>query len=266
MATSFSLVVLLRSSRHSICLASAMSAVVDSVTVTTPELPSGVTFLHWETVAGRKYIKLAKADSKIVRLITNHGHGSERSLAHTSIIEELIKCRNERRSQLLEENQQKAAKAAGLPKEDLGIDTAPPAKKSKSKALAAALPEVIDVQTPAREGVDSIVMSVMLGSPTAPLWIELSDKNVDFIRKYAAAEIEAGDFKRSRVKDRDVKVSSPSPNVVWAYDRGSFRAKVKHEDGSVHFKDFKPESMSSEDLSLAGASAARFVASSRDDL
>ena len=241
-----------------------MSAVVDSLTVITPELPSGVTFLHWETVAGRKYIKLAKSDPKIVRLITNHGHGNERALAHTNIIEELIKLRNECRSKLVEENKHSAAVAAGQSKEDLGIDAEPPAKKSK--ALDVALPEVIDVQTPGREGVDPIVMSVMLGSPTAPLWMELSTQNVDFIRKYAAADIEAGDTKRSRGKERpeDEKIVSPSPNVVWAWDRGSFRARVKCDDGRVKFKDFKPESMSSEDVSLAGASAARFVTSHRD--
>ena len=243
-----------------------MSAVVDSLTVTTPELPSGVTFLHWEVVAGRKYIKLAKSDPKIIRLLTNHGHGNERSLAHTSIIEELIKLRNERRSKLMEENKQSAAAAAGKPQEDLGldldIDAQLPAKRSKT--LQVALPEVIDLQTPAREGVDAIVMSVMLGSPTSPLWVELSTQNVDFVRNYVASEIEAGDIKRSRAKDRpeDERVVPPAPNVVWAWDRGSFRARVKNDDGRVKFKDFKPESMSSDDLSVAGTSAARFAAAS----
>ena len=237
-----------------------MSAVLDSVTVTTPEFPSGVTFLHWDTVCGRKYVKMAKSDPKVIRLITNHGHGNERSLASTDIIEQLIKLRNERRSKLLEDGKQRAA-AASLHKEDLGIDQAPPAKRSK--VVEVDLPEVIDVQTPAMEGVEPIVMSVMLGSPSAPLWMELSTQNVDFVRKYAAAEISAGDTKRSRGKEQPEieQIVSASPKVVWAKDRCSFRARVKSDDGRVKYKDFKPASMSPDDVSQAGASAARYVAS-----
>ena len=240
-----------------------MSAVLDSVTVTTPDFPSGVTFLHWETVCGRKYIKMAKSDPKVIRLITNHGHGNERSLASTGIIEKLINIRNERRSKLVEDAKQSAA-AARRPKEDLGIDQAPPAKRSK--AVEVDLPEVIDVQTPAMEGVDPVVMSVMLGSPTAPLWMELSTQNVDFVRKYAAAEINAGDTKRSRGKEQpeSEQIVSASPMVVWARDRRSYRARVKGDDGRVKYKDFKPASMSPDDVSQASASAARYVASFRE--
>ena len=79
-----------------------MSALVESITVTTPDIPGGVTFILWETVGDRKYIKLSKADSKIIRLLTGHGNGTERSLAHTNILEDLIKVRNGRRLELIE--------------------------------------------------------------------------------------------------------------------------------------------------------------------
>ena len=242
----------------------AMSALVESITVITPDLPGGVTFTSWETVAERKYIKISKADTKIIRLITGHGIGHERALAYTSIVEDLIKLREKRRLELIE---QKLPSKTAKPKEDLELDTAPPSKKAKTApALEIILPEVVDVVTPEINGVQPIVISLILGQPTSPLWIELSGKNVDYIRDVASAQMEHGGIKRNRSKDRPdaPQVESPSQNVIWAWDRGTFRAKVRQDDGRVTFKDFRPQSSATVDIEEAGKQAAAFVASSSD--
>ena len=240
-----------------------MSAVRDSITITTPELPGGVTFLEWREVANRRYLKVSKCDSKIVRLLTNHGNGTERALAGTSIIEDLLKLRNNRRQKLLEANRESEEAAAGKPADDLGLDEMPMSKRPRA-ALQAALPDAVDVQTPQIESVQSISMSVLLPATTA-LWMEMTGENIDYLRAVVKIQMSEGSIHRSRCREQGVDSavvapSAPSTHVVWAWDRGSFRARVKSDDGRVKHKDFRPESTAAPAIEEAGEAAARYVA------
>ena len=194
--------------------------------------------------------------------MTGHGVGSERALAHTSIIEDITKIRNQKHDQRLQRSAVAEADALGAVPDDLGLD-APLAPKRMRSSLAVALPDVIEIQAPAVEGVEALPMLVLKGASKQALWVELTTANVDYLCACVSAHIAKGDVKQpapGQQRPVDEKVAAPAAGVVWAVDRCAFRARFI-ENGKPKSKDFRPTSSDASDIKQAATAAVLFVAS-----
>ncbi len=218
-----------------------MCTIQESIDVHFPDC-TPVRIKHWVEVEGNKYVKIAKSDASMVRLLTGQGVGASRALARTNIVETLISLRNSMSEELLRASLPEASKA----EEDLGMVADDPRHLAKRRRrLAGALPDVLEIEAPALGDIASIRMNVLRQRPDQPLWVELVPENLDYLRAYVLSQIEAGDVKQpapgeSRSSDAP---KSPAPGVIWATDRSSFRARYKDTDGDKKTKDFKQSSL-----------------------
>ena len=161
-----------------------MVSIEDSICVILPDSPLPI-FLHpLQIVDNRKFIKIAKGDHKIIRLLSSHSSSNERGLTKTSVIEDLIVLRNTKRCELLH---QPAEQEQGP--EDLGIDSAPAVKRRKVSDLE--LPEVVQLEAPAIGRAGSTSMRVLMTKVGAPLSIEATADNIDYLREAIAEQISA---------------------------------------------------------------------------
>ena len=220
----------------------AMCSISDVVQVTFPDA-APIVLRNFERRGDAKFLKLAKSDPTVVRLITGHGVGEARMLAKTNIIEQLVVARNNKRQELLD-GFAAATGAAGA--EDLGVDDDEPLPKKKPRRFDAQLPEIISIIGPSVEGVAGRSMNVLMARPEQALWVEISCANFDYIRDVATCQIESGAVQVAAPganRGAEDRVPKPCRNVVWAYDRKSFRARFKDEEGARHTKDFKQASL-----------------------
>ena len=197
---------------------------------------------HWIEVDGNKFVKIAKSDCSVVRLLTGQGVGSYRALARTDIVECLIARRNAKLDELLNESLHDTHQA----QEDLGVEVENPRHKSKRmRRYAGALPEIVEIEAPGLEGLQPIQMNVLRQRPDQPLWVELVPENLDYLRAYVLAQINAGNVKQPAPGENrsENEPKPPASGVIWARDRDAFRARFKDETGTRRTKDFKQSSL-----------------------
>lgn len=218
-----------------------MCTIQETIDVVFPEY-APVRIKHWVEVDGNKFIKIVKSDGSVVRLLTGHSVGASRALARTDIVEALISLRNTRVDELVKASLPESNLAA----RDLGVGPEHPRHTAKRmRRYAGQLPEVIEIEAPACKDVSSVKMNVLRQRPDQPLWVELVPENLDYLRAYVCAQIEAGDVKQPAPGENRAEgvPSSPAPGVVFARDRNAYRTRFKDEDGSRHTKDFKQQSL-----------------------
>ena len=242
-----------------------MVTIVESITVQASWLHGhGVTLQAWTRKHDTKFFRLTKADPQVVRLLTGHGIGCTRQLARTDIIETLM-AERERVRELLIDKQSDAVQKP--PHDDLGID-APLPKKTRKASIAGALPEEVTIDAPSVGDCDGKAMKVLLGElPLSPLYVELTSDNVEYLYKFVSVQIGAGQVEprpRSKRCDED-KVETPASNIVWAFDRGAFRARYRGDDGAWKTKDFRPVESEEPAASSAADQAATFMKSRKDE-
>ena len=176
----------------------------DDAVLATMTLPDGkkqtVVLKHVAVVDSIRFIRLGKADSSIVKLMTGKGIGSDRVLGSTNIFETLVNIRDAEQDSLNEVvDEPKVDKV-----EDLGLD-APIPKKKRTLSSSGTLSDVLTISAPSRAGVvEGIRMRVL---PTtskrgAVLWVELNDTNIEYLRAVIADQIENVDVDRSVKRGR----------------------------------------------------------------
>lgn len=238
-----------------------MATVETSVTVTAPWLSKGVTLQSWVQKGESKFCRICKSDALIVRLLTGHGIGTARQLARTNVIEHLLRLREKKRADACES----AEKAESSKAEDLGIDA--PLPKRKKAALSSVLPDIVTIDSPPIHGVGGITMKVLLGDhPLAPLFVELTSENIDYLHAYAQAQIDEGTVHcptPGSGKPQENKIEPPATGVIWSFERGAFRARYLDEFGRKRTRDFRPENDEQPSSSTAADAAAMFVASQK---
>jgi hypothetical protein len=171
-------------------------------------------------VEGMTFVKLAKTDQRIARLLLGRSSAGERPLAKTDILESLIALRNEHTNGL-----QAAARA---PVEDLGLDEPQPASK-KHKIDKSTFPLYIEIQGPAVEGVDAMAIKVLPEVGHAALWAELTPEVMDYLAKVAQHQIQTS----SRPKVERQSKTSGVKGMSFAASRGQYRAR--REDGTERY-------------------------------
>ena len=239
-----------------------MAIVHETISVSAPWLGDGrqsVVLNSWIQKVDSKYFKVSKSDPGIVRLLTGHGVGATRQLAHTNIVELLMKEREAQRDALTERIELDGANA---PIEDLGLDT--PCAKRRKGASKGALPEIVSIVGPSFGDVAGIPMKVIMSEfPLQPLYVELLPDNVEYMHAFAIAQIDAGLVHRKAPgieKPPEDKVPSPAKGVVWVWDRNCFRARYKDADGANRTKDFRVQEGESAAQSSAADAASLFAA------
>lgn len=244
-----------------------MVSIEDSICVFVPDSPLPI-FLHpLQIVDNRKFIKIAKGDHKIIRLLSSHSSSNERGLTKTSVIEDLIALRNTKRRELL---QQPSEQEQGP--EDLGIDSAPAVKRHKVSDLD--LPEVVQLEAPAIGRAGSTSMRVLMAKVGAPLNIEATNDNINYLREAIAEQIsatsnldglgeavpKAGPSSGSGVgtePSEDPVIPSAGPGITFVKSRQAYRVRFK-DKGQTRWKDFRAASLEVHDLTEASQEALRF--------
>lgn len=209
-----------------------MATITDSVTITfdgTRSVSLDVVFVN-----STKFIKLRKSDAQVERMLTGLCVRSARRLTRTDIIEQIISLRNNKREKLIEAAEQAAV---GAPAHDLGMDTTAPSKRRRS--MQGVLPEIVEITTPSIGHIDGINMKVLMGDPIAPLLVEVTEQNVDYLKGYTEEQLRQSEaaVNTARVAGQ---IPAPCTGVVWSEQRWSFRARYK-VNGQIKTKDFRPE-------------------------
>ena len=210
-----------------------MCTIEDSITVSTPDCQS-VTLTNLVAHGPDKFAKFTKSSRLIEKLLAGKSCKGERVLAATDVLETLISLRNSKREQLLQGGDEGAA-------EDLGLDgDTPCVSKKRRRQLKASLPSVVAIDAPSLDDVDGVRMKVLMNRPDEPLWIHLTVENLNYLRAYCSLQIEGRHSRQPRFqRPKDEIVEAPAPGVVWAWDRSSYRARFKDEEGHRRTRDFK---------------------------
>jgi hypothetical protein len=197
-----------------------MCSVIATLHVRAPWLPDGVDIRDVADVAGIKFIKLAKSNPRIVRLLTGQSTGTKRP--DTSIIDSVVKLRNVKRSELLA---LAMSDRDGGDVGDLGLDSQPQGKRAKT--LAVVLPEIVEIRVPG----STTSIKVMMSSPHSPLWVEASPLTINILHSLTDGADDDDD-------DHIDKSPAVTGKVIWDSKRNAFRARWQ-DDGKEKTKDFK---------------------------
>ena len=177
------------------------------------------------------YVKLETGRSEICRLLDQpinqrKEKGKGRKLRFTSIIETIIKIRDDHVMSIVKEFENKDVKI------DLGID-GPPKRKiplvdgkrsvarwSQSPEVLAILPTVIDIDAPAVGEVPPCTFSVRVATKAGmPLYVHLRQEVIDYFAAVIKLQIGNGDTHRKRCSvDDDQKVDCPK-GYSFSYKR-----------------------------------------------
>jgi len=237
-----------------------MAAIEEAIRVALPD--NQAVFLHpLQVVGGRRFFKVCKGDHKIARLLVGSFVCTERGLTGTTILEDLISMRNQKRQELLD------AKETGNQREGLGIDSAPAQKRRKLSHFE--LPEVIQLDTPRVGPVQGIRMHVILGKSGTSLSIEATEANINYLRSVVAEQLSTAsvdDGAEGMAEQQSGTAAQPSelapipsagPGITWVKSRQAYRVRYK-EDGQTRWKDFRSASLEAHDLYEASHRAAAF--------
>ena len=173
---------------------------------------SGVTYIHCSTVP-----------KCIASLFVGRGNGGgveERRFSRTNVFEVITKLRNAK----IDEHTQPPE-----PQETLIIcgGNNKPKRVSADKKLEALVS--IEVDAPAFGEVQGIAMRVMMGwKKSAPLFIELNQRNIAYLRDACQYQLDSGEIKRTRIKKRLTECVS-NDNISDESQDGGLQAQTSCE-------------------------------------
>ena len=231
-----------------------MVSVEDALTVLLPDSPLPVLLHPIQIVGEHKFIKIAKGDHKIIRLLTSSASPNERALTNTTAIETLIDQRNKVRQELMSPRDEK--------QQLLGIESAPACKRQKVSDMV--LPEMVELKVPAIEGIGITSMRVLLTKAGSPLSIEASGENIDYLRAAIAQQAsDTTDAKPSSAPgdctepSEHIEIPSAGPGITFVKSRQAYRVRYQR-DGQTKWKDFRAASLEAHDLIAASQQALAF--------
>ena len=166
-----------------------------SVTVSGGGLKHKVTLTNIKIVGGVKYFHLAKrASARLCQLLSLPATmGGETALSKTDIVEQILQMRNDKFESWYASKMPKPAEISDV-FECLDHDKTP----RKAKMMLATMPLTTDIQTPAVGDIDSVGIKVLMGNAKMPLYVELSDNVIEYLRDACRYQLDNGDIKRSR--------------------------------------------------------------------
>lgn len=141
-------------------------------------LEHGVQVSKTVCVAGTLFWKVSKSDHVVSRVVLGKSFSQARPLARTTILETLVKARNDRVLDL--------TRALDQASEDLGLDH----DLKTMKPDLSKLPDVISMLAPTVGGRQGMSMKVLPALPRQPLWLELSVDVVQYLHDVAVYQIE----------------------------------------------------------------------------
>ena len=124
----------------------------------------------------------------------------------------------------------------GHPESLLFFDEDTQVKPRPSRTVLANLPTVVTIDAPAFEGIDGVIMHVMLGNAHYPLYIELNDDNLSYLQAVVKHQIENCEIKRTRVTVTKTDDSAPgTPQSAPATPRSGSPATPEAGVGALVF-------------------------------
>ena len=202
-------------------------------TVTGCHLKNPVQLKYFETVDGAVFVKVCKSDSVMCRLLVEDGaQMAGRPLSMTDILEQLSTLRNKVYHELAF-----APDKVEDDKEDLGLD-APTRRRAKDLSE---LPKIIVVEAPCVDDVPGKEMRLLLDKPGKPLWMELNEGNLKYLKDSVGCQINSGQIKRSHPRatiEEESRVECDVKGLCYSYKRKSVRA-TGQVDGKPVTKYFK---------------------------
>ena len=196
------------------------------VCVVTPWCQEGVDLRDVIEHDDKKFVKLAKSNRRIERLLTGEGVGHDRLLTRTTIIQTLTTLRNERREEFI-----RASVSTDV--EDLGLNE-PQSKRFKSSASV--VPVYADIQAPAVGPVAGRAITVVLSMPHIALWVEITKQSVEYLHDVVSEQLV---HPGSDVLSPQLEPATGLPkNVVFCKGRNAYRVRYT-ENGNKRTKDFK---------------------------
>ena len=174
------------------------------------------------------YVKIAKADYEVYHLLGIEVIPLDRTLSKSTIIEQLIALREERRQELNEKGETGESNYI----EEASIFAT---QRKKRPADKSALPDVISIDAPTVGDVEGITMKVMMGKSREPLNIELTRENVLYLAKVSQQQIESGVVKNARGRhaqseEHRIDTGEVGVSVVYSGRRqGAVRISVNAE-------------------------------------
>jgi hypothetical protein len=152
----------------------------------------------------KSFLKVIKADRKIERLLLGASDEKKvknmpRPLSHTNIIEILLQLREAKYKELLAELEKDAApqKSTGLNEEaDSSVS------RKTSQTILDQLPKFAAIDAPPLGEANGRKMQVVLEN-NAPLFVELTKSNFEYLQKAVAHQIEDGKTKRKHTRSDD---------------------------------------------------------------
>lgn len=205
---------------------------VQLVRVQAPWLKQPLDISQWSVINGKRYMKLAKCDSKVSRMLAGEAPSKARALTDTSIIAELQKLRNVAAESLLQDTM--SAATSGTTEDDLGLDASEPGAKRR-KVLEESLPEEITIKAPPIGDHAGLDMSVATALGTEPLQFELVGENIDYLR--AAFGAQSGHQPKAEGSTSSGKEAALG--VWWHPGKEAWRVRYP-SDGKYKYKFFKP--------------------------
>ena len=152
----------------------------------------------------KSFLKVIKADRKLERLLLCQSDEKKvknmpRPLSHTNIIETLLQLRDAKYKELLAELEKNASpqKSTGLNEETDSI-----ASRKTSQTILDHLPKFAAIDAPPLGGANGLKMQVVL-EYNAPLFVELTKSNFEYLQKAVAHQIEDGNTKRKHPRCDD---------------------------------------------------------------
>lgn len=229
---------------------------IEVLRVEAPWMKQPLDLSSWNTVLGKRFVKLSKMDPKISRLLLGEAPAKKRALSDTSIVEDLVKLRNAAVDKAVLANH---AASTARAEEDLGVGTSqtlPDAKRRK--IIEESLPQVLVVDVPGVGGGDGRSMSVLTASGQTAVSIELVAENIDFLHMVAEAQLS----NLSKAATEQTEVNNVS-GVWWYPQKKAWRVKFSVE-GKLKYKFFKPSNPEDpSDVRSAEVEAKAFAMSQR---
>ena len=207
--------------------------------IKSPSIPSGVFVLRKE-IDSRVFFNLKKTNYMVAKLLTGwcgDEHGDverKRAIFKTDIIEQIAALRNTLFYQSV-----------------FNDDVPSVAKRYASKKLRPLViqaPETGVLDAPCVGRVGGVQMRVVVNKPNAPVYVELNDANITYLRDAAEVQFTRGDIEprkhpRLTVPEIDRVEVPGQPGVSFSYARQAFRTDVKDDTGTRRSNYFKTSTL-----------------------
>ena len=224
-----------------------------SITVAAPWLSQAVSLTDLHEKENMFFMKVTKGDNKVARILSGSSIGKARKLSSTDFLATIQRIRNDEQLAVCKRiDEQQVQRAV----EDLGMDIAPNSKKLKT--MTSVLPHTLTIRAPALENHDAVDMTVLTGSETSPLFVEVTSANIDYLHAAFVEQV------ARPPASADTESQAKPRGVHWCSNKQAYRVNYKSE-GKLRQKYFRPESQADADVDAAIELAKEFLADNLED-